>query len=114
VHRDQGLNFLRAINERIAANGQLCGSTRGLTDAAIMPFVRQFAAVDRKWFEGQPLPGLRGWLTAHSESDLFRAVMLPIAPYSEKGQSVLSPIVDGVPERSAMSPTGGTTAPRGD
>jgi glutathione S-transferase len=38
VDRDRGLLFLRNIDARIAATGQICGSTRGLTDAAIMPF----------------------------------------------------------------------------
>lgn len=92
VHRDQGMAFLRMIDARIAATGQLCGSTRGLADAAIMPFVRQFAAVDGDWFEGQPLPALRSWLNEHFGSDLFRAVMSPIAPWSESDRPIFLPL----------------------
>jgi glutathione S-transferase len=90
-HRDAGLLFLRMIDVRLGAAGQLCGSMRGLADAAIMPFVRQFAAVDRVWFEAQPLPALRSWLTAHLESDLFRAVMLAVPPWSENDRPIFSP-----------------------
>jgi hypothetical protein len=41
-----------------------------------MPFVRQFAAVDREWFDAQTLPHLRTWLNFHLTSDLFKAIML--------------------------------------
>lgn len=75
-HRENGLDFLRELDSRIADAGQLCGSGRGLTDAAIIPFVRQFAALDREWFDGQWLPHLKIWLTGHLKSDLFRAVMV--------------------------------------
>lgn len=75
-HRDSGLVFLRALDRRLAAHGQLCGPMRGLADAAIVPFVRQFVAVDRDWFDAQPLPRLKVWLAEHLASDLFAAVMV--------------------------------------
>jgi hypothetical protein len=31
------------------------GALEGLTNLAIMPFVRQFVATDREWFAGQPI-----------------------------------------------------------
>ena len=62
AHSESGLAFLRELDGRLAAAGQLCGPVRGLTDAAIMPFVRQFAAVDREWFSALPLPiSSAGW-----------------------------------------------------
>ncbi len=82
IHRERGLEFLREINDRLAGAGQLGGPTRGLTDAAIMPFVRQFAAVDRKWFNTQPLPHLKAWLDGHLTSDLFNAIMVRIKSWS--------------------------------
>jgi glutathione S-transferase len=81
-HREKGLAFLRLLDARLAGAGQLCGASRGLADAAIMPFVRQFAAVDREWFETLPLPYLRTWLAGHLASDLFAAVMLRLDPWS--------------------------------
>jgi glutathione S-transferase len=56
IHRDRGLAFLVTLDHRLSSEGQLGGPTRGLTDAAIMPFVRQFASVDRLWFDALPLP----------------------------------------------------------
>lgn len=95
-HRDRGLAFLRALDARLAANGQLCGPVRGLADAAILPFVRQFAAIDRPWFEDQPLRALRSWLNAHLASDLFRTVLLPVTPWSENDSPVFLPLLDEV------------------
>jgi len=76
AHRESALAFLRELDARLSREGQLCGSRRGLADMAIMPFVRQFAAVERDWFASLPLPHLQGWLHAHLDSDLFAAIML--------------------------------------
>jgi glutathione S-transferase len=64
------------LDARLSTGCQLGGSTRGLTDAAVMPFVRQFAAVEPEWFSSQPLPHLKVWLEGHLRSDLFAAIMV--------------------------------------
>lgn len=87
-HRESGLAFLRELDARLAGQGQLCGSERGLADMAVMPFVRQFAAVDRAWFDAQPLPHARAWLAGHVSSDLFAAVMLRLPPW-QAGDAVV-------------------------
>lgn len=76
THRDSGLRFLHALDVQLAGGGQIAGTARGIADAAIMPFVRQFAAVDQAWFDSQPLPHLHVWLRGHLESDLFGTVMV--------------------------------------
>ena len=75
-YRDRGLEFVREIDALVAAGDKLGGARRGLTDAAIIPFVRQFAAVDPLWFEQQALPHLGAWLNAYVQSDLFASIML--------------------------------------
>ena len=74
-HRDAALSILRGYETRLEASANLCGEQRGMTDAAIMPFVRQFAHTDRAWFDAQPLPFLRAWLERWKSSALFAAVM---------------------------------------
>ncbi|MCV2353619.1 glutathione S-transferase [Paucibacter sp. B2R-40] len=53
----------------------LLGATPSWLDLALLPFVRQFAAVDAAWFEAAPHAALRGWLHRWLASDLFAAIM---------------------------------------
>lgn len=82
AHRERALTFLYEIEDRLSNSGQLGGSVRGFTDAAIMPFVRQFAAVNREWFALQPLHHLHSWLGAHLQSGLFNSIMVPLSVWS--------------------------------
>jgi glutathione S-transferase len=82
VHRAKGVAFLQQIDARLAGSAQLCGTAMGMADAAIVPFVRQFAAVERGWFAAQPLPHVHAWLTGFLNSDLFATIMLRHAPWS--------------------------------
>jgi glutathione S-transferase len=59
----------------------LCRDSRCLTDMAIMPFIRQFAATDRSWFDAQPLLRLREWLARHEASPLFERAMVRLEPW---------------------------------
>lgn len=88
-HRDEGLRFLRDLDRRIVAGGQLCGPLPGLADAAIVPFVRQFAAVDRDWFDAQPLHGLKAWLARHLASDLFETIMQRVTLWSSGARPII-------------------------
>lgn len=94
-HREQGLKFLRQLDKRLSSAGQLCGAIRGLADAEIIPFVRQFAAVDPEWFAAQPLPHVRPWLEGHLASSLFAAIMQRYAPWSPGDAPVVFPGLTG-------------------
>lgn len=83
VHRLRGLEFLHELEARLAANGQLCGAEPGLADMAIMPFVRQFAAIDPAWFAAQSLARVQAWLAGHVGSDLFAAIMVRVPPWRQ-------------------------------
>ncbi|WBO23616.1 glutathione S-transferase [Sphingomonas abietis] len=80
-HRAAGLAMLGAIEERLADAPFLHGVRRGLTDAAIIPFVRQFAATDRAWFDAQPLPHVRDWLDGYIAAALFERMMARTEPW---------------------------------
>ena len=88
-HRALGMEFLRELDCRLGRTGQLCGPVRSMADAAIMPFVRQFAATDQTWFSSQPLPHLKNWLADHISSELFSLIMLRFAPWSPGDEPVL-------------------------
>lgn len=75
-HRAQAVTILDELEQRLTQRAYLCGDERRLTDAALMPFVRQFAATDRDWFDAQPLPSLQRWLATMLASPLFAEAMI--------------------------------------
>ncbi|WP_029624883.1 glutathione S-transferase [Sphingomonas sp. KC8] len=91
AHRAAGLALLVVLDQRLALNANLCGAARGLTDMAIMPFVRQFAATDRAWFDAQPLPHLQSWLARHVGSPLFETAMIRLHPWHPGDAPILFP-----------------------
>lgn len=91
VHRERGLAFLQGLEARLERTQHLCGAARGLADAAVMPFVRQFAAVDRDWFAALPLPRLHAWLAGHLASPLFATVMERVPFWTEGDAPVYFP-----------------------
>lgn len=74
-HREQGAAFLRTLNDRLSATQHLEKDAFRLTDAAIFPFIRQFANTDRTWFDSQPIPHVQRWLSARLESPRFTRIM---------------------------------------
>jgi glutathione S-transferase len=90
-HRAGGLAMLVDLEARLAVSAHLCGDTRSLTDIALVPFVRQFAAIDSEWFDAQPLPALRRWLARHLASDLFEATMVALPPWRSGDAPTLFP-----------------------
>ncbi|GGE07186.1 glutathione S-transferase [Polymorphobacter glacialis] len=90
-HRAAGLDMLYGLEARLAASPELCGPRRSLADMAIMPFVRQFAAVDSVGFNAESLPRLHGWLARHLESALFARAMVRLGPWSPGAPPVVWP-----------------------
>jgi glutathione S-transferase len=82
-YRDQGSQFLAMLEDRLAANdGQgLCDARTTFADIAVFPFVRQFAFVDKAWFDEMPYPLSQSWFNRHLESDLFLSVMQKYAAW---------------------------------
>jgi glutathione S-transferase len=74
-YRQQGELFLTVLETRLNQNQFLCGNHFALADAAILPFIRQFAAVDSDWFECSPYPAVKRWLNSFLRSKLFEVVM---------------------------------------
>lgn len=75
-HRAAGLAWLGELETRLANSAFLSGARRSLTDIAAFPFVRQFAATDREWFDAQPLPRVQAWLYRLIGSELFCRAMV--------------------------------------
>ena len=74
-YRAQGAEFLQRLEDVLARSAYVAGPALSLADVALAPFVRQFAHVDRDWFEQAPYPRLNAWLEQFLASELFSSVM---------------------------------------
>lgn len=59
----------------------LFGETPKLADMAILPFVRQFAFIDKARFDAEDWPNLSRWLEAFLVSDRFQSIMSKYAKW---------------------------------
>lgn len=74
-HRAKAVEFLDELEARLVETPFLLGNKMSLADAAILPFVRQFAQTNRPWFDRQDLPKIHVWLRAFEKSELRNNVM---------------------------------------
>lgn len=75
AYRAAGEQFLQQLEQRLRATPCLPGETFTLADAALLPFIRQFAAIDEDWFAAAPYPALRAWLERYTSTESFALVM---------------------------------------
>ena len=81
--RDGAAVWLLSLDALLQAQPFLASEHWGLADAAIAPFVRQFAHTDPHWFAAQPWPRLLAWLTEFEASEMFEVIMHKHAPWQE-------------------------------
>ncbi|MDF1644632.1 MAG: glutathione S-transferase [Pseudomonadales bacterium] len=75
-YREQGEVFIKQLEQLLLKNSYLLGKALSIADIAIAPFIRQFAHVDRNWFDNAPYPRLKLWLASIIESQAFKDVFL--------------------------------------
>ena len=78
-YRMEGEKFLQKLENCLENNAYLSGNHLSIADAAVIPFIRQFAEVDQDWFDQSAYPKLRNWSQALINSSLFTAVMLKVS-----------------------------------
>jgi glutathione S-transferase len=92
--RDEAVHSLIApLEARLAQAPQLGGARPCLADAAIFPFVRQFAAVDAAWWAASPWSATRRWHDAWAGSALMDACMQKTPPWQPGAPVILFPPV---------------------
>jgi len=74
-YRIKAEEFIAKLEQRLNINSYLCGDQICRADIAIFPFIRQFAFVDKAWFDSADYPALQRWLNHFLQSDLFNQVM---------------------------------------
>ncbi len=74
-YREQAMVFLQSLEHALQHSPYLLGDSLSAADIAVLPFIRQFAFVDKAWFDQAGLPKVQSWLETFLQSALFIAVM---------------------------------------
>ncbi|MDP2562003.1 glutathione S-transferase [Psychrobium sp. 1_MG-2023] len=74
-YRKQGEFFLQRLEQMLTEQDFLFGDSYSYADIAIFPFIRQFAHVDKTWFDAAPYPRLQQWLSSFLAMHAFAQVM---------------------------------------
>ncbi|MBL1432112.1 MAG: glutathione S-transferase [Gammaproteobacteria bacterium] len=90
-YRSDGEGFIAKLENKLRGNDYLLGPKKSLVDMVVLPFVRQFAHVDRAWFEQRPYPNVQRWLSEFVESGLFLRVMKKYQPWQEGDDPIMFP-----------------------
>jgi len=61
-YRQQGELTLKTLEQKLTENDYLVSNRLSLADIALLPFIRQFASVDKTWFDTAPYPNVQTWL----------------------------------------------------
>jgi glutathione S-transferase len=88
VYRAEAEDFIAELEALLKTNDFLCGDTCTMADIAIFPFVRQFAHVDKAWFDQTAYTHVQRWLDRFLDSALFLSVMDKYQPW-EAGDDVI-------------------------
>lgn len=89
TYRARGESFLQRLEEQLNQNSYLAGDHLSMVDMAIFPFIRQFAYVDKTWFDQSSYKKLQAWLEALLESQLFHDVMRKYPKWKMNSQHVI-------------------------
>lgn len=90
-YRQRSEVFLQVLEALLTKNPCLLGDNATIADIGIMPFVRQFAHVDRDVFYSLPYPNLHLWLQHWLGHPFFLQVMTKFRPWQEGDDVVVFP-----------------------
>jgi len=99
-HRQAGEVFLQTLENMLNHQPYLFGETLTYADIAIFPFIRQFAHVDKAWFEQASYPNLQCWLNDFLISPAFVTVMKKLPLWQENDDVTYFPPLP-VPQSSS-------------
>ena len=81
--------FIADLEQCLTKHDYFFGATPSLADYAILPFIRQFSRVDRKWYLQAPYPNLQRWLERHYQNPLFSKAMKKYPQWLDTKKSIL-------------------------
>lgn len=73
-YRNAAERFLKQLQRLLGKHKYLITDDITLADIALFPFVRQFAMVDKNWFDSSAYTNVQRWLNKFLQSDLYHKI----------------------------------------
>ena len=81
--------YIQQLETRLTKHEFLFSVRESLADIALLPFIRQFARVERQWYLQSPYPNLQKWLNRYLQSSMFTKVMAKYPLWLESGEDTV-------------------------
>ncbi len=81
--------YIQNLERRLRQHAFIMGEYESLADIAILPFIRQFAKVERQWYVQSSYKHIKRWLNAYLQSAMFNKVMTQYAIWEEGSEPVI-------------------------
>jgi len=85
-YRAQAEEFLKILEKNLNQTEYLIKDNITLVDMAILPFIRQFAYVDKEWFDHSNYKNLKIWLSNLLKLPLFEFIMQKSTPWTPESK----------------------------
>ncbi|AWB58137.1 glutathione S-transferase [Colwellia sp. Arc7-D] len=82
-------HYIQMLELRLTAHKFLSSERESLLDIALLPFIRQFARIERQWYLQSPYPNLKAWLNNYLQSPMFTKVMAKYPLWLNSGEEVV-------------------------
>ncbi len=80
--------YIQKLEEALQQHHFLFSEKESLADLALLPFIRQFARIERQWYLQTPYPQLRQWLNNYLQSPMFTKVMAKTPLWLESQETI--------------------------
>lgn len=81
--------YLAELEQRLGQHAYIMSDKESLADIALLPFIRQFARIERQWYLQSPYPSVRQWLNHYLQSVMFTKVMAKYPLWLENREEVI-------------------------
>lgn len=82
-------HYIKMLELRLAEHNYLMSAHESLLDIALLPFIRQFARIERQWYLQSPYPNVKQWLNHYLQSPMFTKVMAKYPLWLDNKEEVI-------------------------
>lgn len=81
--------YIQHLEQRLTASNYLIDDQESLADIALLPYIRQFARIERQWYLQSPYPNVKKWLNHYLQSAMFTKVMAKYPLWSLNSEQII-------------------------